>query len=102
MLHGSGLREIVNRCLGLKILRFQCLITKMVLVATWASVCNSSNDYAANTIVALTSSRVGNLDLTTAVWAWRLVLLPVVGEGNDSGAVLSDDTHISSHSFGIR
>ena len=82
-----------------KVFRSQYLITKMVLIATWASVCNSSNDYAANTVVALTSSRVGNLDRTTAVWAWRLFLLPVIQKGNDSGAVLSDDTYISSHSF---
>lgn len=60
----------------------------MVLITTRASVCNGSSDDGANAVVALTAAGVGDLNLAAAVWARRLVLLPVVREGDDFATVL--------------
>ena len=60
----------------------------MVLITTRASVCNGSCDDGANAVVALTAAGVGDLNLAAAVWAWRLIVLPVVREGDDFATVL--------------
>lgn len=61
---------------------------QMVLVTTWARIRNCSHYDAIGAIIVLTSSGVGDLNLAATVWAWRLVLLPVVGQGDDLGTIL--------------
>lgn len=61
----------------------------MVFVTTRASICDGSCNDGANAVVALTSAGVGNLNLAAAVWPRRLVLLPVIREGDDFATILS-------------
>lgn len=65
---------------------------KMVLVTAGASVCHSSNDHITNSVVALSSAGVFNLDGPAAVRARRLVVLPEVGQRNDPGRITVDLT----------
>jgi len=56
-------------------------LTEMLLVANETDVRDGSNDDVPHTVVALSSTRVGDLDFTTAEWARRLVVLEEVRRG---------------------
>jgi hypothetical protein len=67
----------------------------MLLVANETGVRDGSNDDVPHTVVALSSTRVGDLDFTTAEWARRLVVWQEVRRGNDLGSVLSTIMDVS-------
>ncbi len=67
----------------------------MLLVANETGVRDGSNDDVPHTVVALSSTRVDDLDFTTAEWARRLVVWEEVRRGNDLGSVLSTIMDIS-------
>lgn len=60
----------------------------MVLVAAGTSVCHGGLNDAPDAKIVLSASGVGDLDLSTAVRARRLALLPDVGQGDDPGRIL--------------
>ena len=63
-------------------------LTKVRLATARTRILHSSNNNVTNTVVILPATSVGDLNLTTTVWAWGFVVLPVVGQGYDERAVL--------------